>query len=761
MAINPMKMRPLEVVRLLNSTELGFVISQAGMYREMNRLGYRISSGSDGKSVNLVKFIACLADRYFDNTDEATGQSYNEMKEAARARNAALALSGRDIGDLPEIVNPARKENCKRNFRLFCEKYFTETFHLDWSDDHLKAIAKIEQAVLHGGLFALAMPRGTGKSTVAETACLWAMIYGHREFVTLIGATETAALEMLDSIKTELEVNEALLADFPEVVYPIHSLEGISNRCAGQLHKSKRTCISWTANEIVLPTVEGSAASGAIIRVAGITGRIRGMKFKKPGNAKPVRPSLVIIDDPQTSESANSLEQTRKRIRVLAGDVLGLAGPGQKISGIMPCTVIRPGDMADEILNRQLHPDWNGERTKMIYKFPENSALWEKYADIRADSLREHGDLRDATAFYKNNQEPMDAGAIIAWDARFNHDEVSAIQHAMNLKLQDESAFWSEYQNEPLPENLGEEQIMSIDEIATKVNGIGENIIPVGCNHITMFIDVQKPLLFWIITAWEDDFTGYVVNYGVFPEQSRKYFSLKDAHPSLQEHFPNTGLEGCIYSGLEELTAECFGREFHRDDGAMLKVERCMIDANWGQSTDVVYQFCRQSRHAANLLPSHGKYVGASSKPMTEYKKQKGDRIGHNWMIPNVRGKRAIRHVIYDTNYWKSFIHARLAVAMGDKGCLSLFGRHRYTHQQLAEHFTAEYRVKTEGRGRVVDEWKQRPEKPDNHWFDGIVGCAVAASIQGCTLPATDFRQKQIKKPRIKLSELKRNRKKI
>ena len=39
---------------------------------------------------------------------------------------------------------------------------------------------------------------------------------------------------------------------------------------------------------------------------------------------------------------------------------------------------------------------------------------------------------------------------MIAWPERFNHDELSAIQHAMNLKLQDERAFYAEYQNEPL-----------------------------------------------------------------------------------------------------------------------------------------------------------------------------------------------------------------------------------------------------------------------------------------------------------------------
>ena len=36
-------------------------------------------------------------------------------------------------------------------------------------------------------------------------------------------------------------------------------------------------------------------------------------------------------------------------------------------------------------------------------------------------------------------------------------------------------------------------------------------------------------------------------------------------------------------------------------------------------------------------------------------------------------------------------------------GCLSLFGDSPEMHRLFAEHLTAEYRVKTEGRGRSVD----------------------------------------------------------
>ena len=116
------------------------------------------------------------------------------------------------------------------------------------------------------------------------------------------------------------------------------------------------------------------------------------------------------------------------------------------------------------------------------------------------------------------------------------------------------------------------------------------------------------------------------------------------------------------------MTEDYLGREWKRDDGAMLRIERCLIDANWGSSTDVVYQFCRQSAHSVVTMPSHGRYVGASSVPFSEYKRKRGDRVGHHWRIPNTVGRRQVRHVLIDTNYWKSFVHARLAVAMGDRG---------------------------------------------------------------------------------------------
>ena len=103
----------------------------------------------------------------------------------------------------------------------------------------------------------------------------------------------------------------------------------------------------------------------------------------------------------------------------------------------------------------------------------------------------------------------------------------------MNLRLQDEAAFFAEYQNEPLPEDAGTDDELTADQIAGKTNRMPRRSVPIGCNHLTMFIDVQASLLFFVVAAWEDDFTGYVVDYGSFPDQKRPYFTLRDARYTL------------------------------------------------------------------------------------------------------------------------------------------------------------------------------------------------------------------------------------
>ena len=573
----------------------------------------------------------------------------------------------------------------------------------------------------------------THNSSLSEAAAVWAMLYGHREFVCLVGATETAALEMLESIRTEIESNELLDADFPEVCYPISKLEGIVSRANGQTVHGERTRITWTANEIVLPTVKDSVSSGIIVRCAGITGRIRGMRYKR-SDGRSVRPDLVIVDDPQTRDSARSLSQNRTRERILSGDILGLAGPGRKIAGIMPCTVIERGDMADVILDRDKHPEWNGERCKMLYAMPSHMELWEEYFSVMDESLHELGNISRATEFYRENRERMDEGAVVAWPERHNDDEESALQNAMNLMHRDHFAFSSEYQNEPLSDDEDMDRMLSSDEIASKTNGLDRMVVPLDCHRLTMFVDVQKTCLFYTVCAFADDFTGSVIEYGTFPEQNTRRFSLSTITRRLCDIYKSS-VEAQLYSGISALVKDKASCVYRREDGTELQIGMIAIDANWGISTDIVYQFCRQTEFRGRVIPAHGRYVGASSKPMSEYRKKPGERVGLNWIVTSSASQRAIRHIAFDTNFWKSFVHERLASPIGERGCLTLYGSRPYEHELYAEHMTAEFRVRTQGRGRTVDEWKLRPDRSDNHWLDCTVGCAVLASSMGCALP--------------------------
>ena len=312
--------------------------------------------------------------------------------------------------------------------------------------------------------------------------------------------------------------------------------------------------------------------------------------------------------------------------------------------------------------------------------------------------------------------------------------------------------FFAEYQNEPLPEIEPDSDLLPADQIAAKVNGLKRGEVPIGCTSLTAFVDVMGKALFYMVGAWEDDFTGYVIDYGTEPDQKTGQFTLADLRYTLAKAAPRAGLEGAIHAGLERLTDRMLGREWRRDDGAMVRIDRCLIDAGWGRTSDVIYQFCRRSKFANILLPSHGRYVGASSVPMSEYRRKRGDRVGLNWRIPIVTGARSVRHGLYDTNFWKSFVHERLAVSMGDPGCLSIFGKDADEHRLLADHLTAEFRVKTEGRGRVVDEWKVRVENSDNHWLDCLVGCAVAAAMKGAALPGISP-TRPVKRRRVSLAE--------
>jgi hypothetical protein len=672
------------------------------------------------------------------SADQAQPSPYQARKGRSRQQQREQVQAGQDIGPLPPIGNPARRSDCSRSFRVFCETYFAARFYLTWSNDHLTAIARVEAAVLRGGNFALAMPRGDGKSALLEVAVLWGVLYGHHRMVAGLCATKPKSLEMMESITIALETNELLGADFPEVCYPIRKLEGTANRAAGQTYLGERTWITWKKDEIVLPFLPGSPAAGAVIKVGGLTGgAVRGMKHARLDGSV-ARPSLVIIDDPQTDATARSETQNKNRENLISGAVLGMAGLDRKIAAMMATTVIQPDDMADRMLNPQTHPDWQPLRTKLIYKFPTNTKLWEEYAGVLKTGLRRGDNGAAATLFYRHRQAAMDDGSEVAWLERYDETEVSAVQHAMNLLILRPAVFWPEYQNDPAQARETTEWL-DADAIAKRTNGLKRNAVPVACNHLTLFADVHDRLLYWLICAWEDNFTGYIVDYGTYPAQPRRDFAYRAATKTLGRATQGAGREGAIYAGLKALCDDKLARVWKRDDGAELRISTAMLDADW--ETVLVHKFIRE-HPAGNILPYKGVGLTAASAPWDDRQSKPGEHPGDHWRLgptPNRTAKG--RHVVVDTNHWKTVVQRRLALSPGDPGALTIYATdpdHRGDasdlHRLLAEHLVAETAHETMDvrRGRSLIEWRNDGRK-DNHWLDCLVGCTVLASMLGAS----------------------------
>ena len=92
-----------------------------------------------------------------------------------------------------------------------------------------------------------------------------------------------------------------------------------------QTYRGKSTEICKNAGNIVLARLRDAdgnelKTSGSVVTVRGISSGLRGMKHGK------MRPSLVLLDDLQTSEIAESPAQVEKLMSLVHKDVMNLGG---------------------------------------------------------------------------------------------------------------------------------------------------------------------------------------------------------------------------------------------------------------------------------------------------------------------------------------------------------------------------------------------------------------------------------------------------
>ena len=250
---------------------------------------------------------------------------------------------------------------------------------------------------------AIAAPRGEAKSTlVSQLFTLYCLVAQKKRYALIVMDSIDQAYPMLEAIKVELEFNQRLRVDFPEI--------------AGQGRVWQAATIVTKANQKV--------------QVAGSGKKLRGLRHGA------YRPDLVVLDDIENDEQVRSPEQRDKLHDWLKKTVLPLGEAGDKLDVVYIGTILH----YDSVLNRTLSSKaWKTAKFKALIRQPDDMSLWDKWEDLY---LNEGEAVADA--FYSQNKSAMDKGAVVSWAAR-------PILTLMKIRARDGHAtFDSEYQNDPL-----------------------------------------------------------------------------------------------------------------------------------------------------------------------------------------------------------------------------------------------------------------------------------------------------------------------
>jgi hypothetical protein len=564
------------------------------------------------------------------------------------------------------------------------------------------------------------MPRGHGKTTILKWSLLYVMLTGKRRYVVVVAATAELAGALTDFVRAQLIENPTLLEHYPHVCHYAKATEGKAIKARYMLRRDfKPMGLGWGKATLVLPTPMGRDApypsDGAVLEGHGLTGAIRG-KWRDDKAGKVMRPDFVLLDDPQTRESAESPSQCAMRERIITGDVLGLAGPRKKIAAVMPCTVIRKGDLAHRFLDHAVHPEWQGMTFQLVKKWPDaQDTLWKEYADILREGLGNGEGSGAATAFYKANRKAMDAGAEVAWAARVRDGEISAIQTAENLLIESGSQFWAEYQNEPQDVASGQYEL-TIDQILAHATDLPRLHLPersvVLCGHI----DINRAGLHWVMAGFDQQMTAHAAAYS--------------RHPTRGELWPENATEHligqCITRGLAELCDAIAGTVFHRG-GSRMTPSLVLVDASFNSET--VHRFCETWRGPFRVMPA----IGRAS---TRYQWNKGTIVGRPMEQCHRQRpqKRICPYVMFNACYWREVAQRAFLGTPGEAGGCTLFNAGSpLAHRPFAEHVVAERLAEkfTSPKGEVI--WKWNPPTGHNDWGDALTGAYVAAAMEGIT----------------------------
>lgn len=696
------KLKITELVKRLNSTQFGAVTTAKIVQRDFEKFGLRIAGDENCRTIHFFRYGAQLFDSLHQDSLRPAPLSSQQMMRRLRE-------TARDVGR----HRPTRNPELKRKYRLdllgFIVELFPRSVPLRMSADHLEFIRQLQEAILHGGQIAIALPRGSGKTTIIKIAMLWATLYGHRRYMLVIAATDKDAKKIIASMKRYFESNDRLAELFPEVCHYVRALEGQTQRAVGQLADGKLTNIVWRSDLLVYPAFAENpelleVSSQSVLEARGMTGSIRGMQYTDP-SGEIRRPEFILLDDPQTRESAKSPEQTKSRIELIDGDIMGCAGPTVELAAVMACTVITDGDLSEHYLSA-----WRSIRSGFIREWPGNTDLWEQYRALYEEFRRGDKKLRDKVLndFYTENRAAMDAGAVESWPERVIAPALSSLQTAYNLRCRDgDAAFFSEYQNEPLRQNTSL-YTLTQDLILSRTNGVPHRMRPPDTPFLFAAVDVNYYALSYGVAAFRNDFAASVTDYGWFPDSGVVYDPKSS---DLSE-------EAAIYNALGNFCTQI--KLVHPG------LQVLGIDGN--RFTSAVYKFIKNNAHLLpmKLIPLRG----VAAKQYREPTLGARDLVGQ----PRTRccmkvTRDLLQYAPFDSHYWHYACQKMWLLAPGSPGSLSVFGDRSTDHRRFAEQVVADKLVDCYERyGERIYEWKTIGQ---NEMSDVVTMLAVLANLAG------------------------------
>jgi len=348
---------------------------------------------------------------------QASARPFPEDKQAQRARKAQAALS----------------------LDFFCRTYFPHYFgkpssslHQYFSKRYLDMIQRAVQEGV-GDKEANAAPRGNAKSTWGTFGLpLWVAAFRKRKYPLIVSETRTQAESFLSFIKIELESNERLQQDFPEL-------------CGeGPV---------WRSDQII-------TRNGVKIQAAGAGQKLRGLRHGS------YRPDLVIVDDLENDESVESPDQRRKLENWFFKALMKIGQPDTVF--IVVGTILHYDSLLSKLLTK---PGWKGRKFKAVINWSPAVKLWEEWERIFAD-LTVGKEVAEAAAdnYFDTHKEEMLRFTEVLWP------EMEPYYYLMKMRVSDGPAYFeSEKQNEPInPEDAVflEEWIQYYDEDEVELTGL-------------------------------------------------------------------------------------------------------------------------------------------------------------------------------------------------------------------------------------------------------------------------------------------------